>query len=58
MLLRSCPITTNLDTDNITDDEILTSVCAGLVVIDEERNVIGLVRKSHTLRTWKYVISP
>jgi hypothetical protein len=43
--LAVMPDTTNLDPDDITDDEILTSVCAGLVVIDEERNVIGLVRK-------------
>ena len=43
--LAVVPDTTNLDPDDITDDEILTSVCAGLVVIDEERNVIGLVRE-------------
>ena len=43
--LAVMPDTTKLDPDDITDDEILTSVCAGLVVIDEERNVIGLVRK-------------
>jgi hypothetical protein len=43
--LAVMPDTTELDPDDITDDEILTSICAGLVVIDEERNVIGLVRK-------------
>jgi hypothetical protein len=43
--LAVVPDTTNLDPDDITDEEILTSVCAGLVVIDGERNVIGLVRK-------------
>src|ERR1700722_14181975 len=43
--LAVMPDTTKLDPDDITDDEILTSICAGLVVIDEERNVIGLVRK-------------
>jgi len=43
--LAVVPDTTNLDPENITDEEILTSVCAGLVVIDGERNVIGLVRK-------------
>jgi len=37
--------TTNIDPDDITDEETLTSVCAGLVVIDEKRDVIGLVRK-------------
>jgi hypothetical protein len=43
--LAVMPDTTYIDPDDITDDEILTSICAGLVVIDEERNVIGLVRK-------------
>ena len=43
--LAVMPDTTKLDPDDIIDDEILTSICAGLVVIDEERNVIGLVRK-------------
>jgi hypothetical protein len=36
--------TTALDPENITDEEILTSVSAGLVAIDEERT-IRLVRK-------------
>ena len=43
--LAVIPDTTELDPDDITDDEILASICAGLVVIDEERNIIGLVRK-------------
>jgi len=43
--LAVVPNTTNIDPDDIIDDEILTSVCSGLVVIDEEQNVIGLVRK-------------
>ena len=43
--LAVVPNTTNIDPDDITDDETLTSVCAGLIVIDERRNVIGLVRK-------------
>jgi hypothetical protein len=47
--LAVMPDTTKLDPDDIIDDEILTSVCAGLVVIDEERNVIGLVRKPPTV---------
>jgi hypothetical protein len=47
--LAVMPDTTKLDPDDITDDEILTSICAGLVVIDEERNVIGLVRKQPTV---------
>jgi len=43
------PDTTKLDTDDIIDDEILTSICAVLVVIDEEQNVIGLIRKKLTI---------
>src|SRR3984957_8397875 len=43
--LAVVPDSTNIDSNDIIDDEILTSVCSGLVVIDEERNVIGLVRK-------------
>ena len=43
--LAVVPNTTNIDPDGITDDETLTSVCQGLIVIDEKRNVIGLVRK-------------
>jgi len=43
--LAVVPDTTNLDHEDITDEEILTSVCAGLVVIDGGRKVIGLVRK-------------
>src|SRR3984957_7148815 len=43
--LAVIPDTTELDPDDITDDEILVSICAGLVVIDEERNIIGLERK-------------
>jgi hypothetical protein len=46
---------TNIDNDDITDDEILTSVCVGLVAIDEERNIISLVHKLHTLKH-QYVI--
>jgi hypothetical protein len=36
--------TTALDLDNITDEEILNSICAGLLVINDER-MIRLVRK-------------
>jgi hypothetical protein len=43
--LAVVPNTTNLDPEAIIGDEILTLVCDGLVVIDEERNVIGLVRE-------------
>jgi hypothetical protein len=43
--LAVVPNTASLDPEAIIDDEILTSVRDGLVVIDEERNVIGLVRK-------------
>jgi hypothetical protein len=37
--------TTRLDPEAIIDEEILTSVCAGLVVIDDKRRIIRLVRK-------------
>jgi hypothetical protein len=47
--LAVMPDTTKLDPDDITDDEILTSICAGLVVIDEEQNIIRLVRKLPTI---------
>lgn len=36
--------TTSLDPEAIFDDEILTSVCAGLVVIDEVQHIVRLVR--------------
>jgi hypothetical protein len=32
-----------LDKDDLTDEEILVSVCAGLVIIDQESNIIRLV---------------
>lgn len=38
--------TEEMDEDALTDPDILTSVCAGLVVIDIESQVIRLVRKS------------
>ena len=47
--LAVMPDTTYLDPDDITDDEILTSIYAGLVVIDEERSIVGLVRKYSTV---------
>jgi hypothetical protein len=37
---------TILDHESITDEEILTSVCAGLVVVDGKRTIVRLVRKS------------
>lgn len=38
------PGMTEMDFDSIEDDDLLTSVCAGLVVIDEHSNIIHLVR--------------
>jgi hypothetical protein len=35
----------DMDEDALIDPDILTSVCAGLVVIDEESQVVRLVRK-------------
>ena len=37
--------TTIINSDDFEDELILTSVCAGLVVIDETSNIIRLVRK-------------
>jgi ankyrin repeat domain-containing protein 50 len=39
------PESTSLDPETIIDEEILTSVCAGLVVIDEKRRTFRLVRE-------------
>ena len=38
------PGMTEMDFDSIEDEELLTSVCAGLVVIDEHSTTIHLVR--------------
>lgn len=38
------PEMTEMDLDSIEDEELLTSVCAGLVVIDEQSTIIHLVR--------------
>jgi hypothetical protein len=35
----------NMDPDALVNEAILTSVCAGLVVVDKESNVVRLVRK-------------
>jgi hypothetical protein len=37
--------TTSLDLSAVYDEEILISVCEGLVVIDEEQNVVCFARK-------------
>lgn len=39
---------TKLESDVLVDEKILTSVCAGLVVVDTERSIIRLVRKGFT----------
>jgi len=43
--LAVIPGMTCMDPDALIDEEILTSVCAGLVVIDEESSTVHLVRK-------------
>jgi len=43
--LAVMPGMTNVDPDAIIDEEILTAVCAGLVVIDDESCIVHLVRK-------------
>jgi hypothetical protein len=37
-----------MNTDHVTDEDILISVCAGLVVIDEQQSIVRFVRK------WKF----
>jgi hypothetical protein len=39
------PESTSLDPEAIIEEDILTSVCAGLVVIDEKRSIFRLVRE-------------
>jgi DNA replication protein DnaC len=52
------PDTSTLDLDNITDHDDLVSVCAGLVVVDQESGVIRLVHYTaqkyfdRVCRTW------
>jgi hypothetical protein len=43
--LAVSPEMTDMDPEAIEDEVILTSVCAGLVVIDEQSSVIRLVRE-------------
>lgn len=52
--LAVSPGMTEMDPDALVDETILTSVCAGLVVIDKEAHVVRLVRESsaHWCRTW------
>jgi hypothetical protein len=38
-----------MDTDYVTDEELLISVCAGLVVVDKEQSIVHFVRK------WKII---
>ena len=38
-----------IDANDLVDEKILTSACAGLVVIDRESNIVRLVRKYSTL---------
>jgi GPI inositol-deacylase-like protein len=45
-----------LDRENITDIELLVSVCTGLVIIDEESNIVRLVHyttQEYFERTWE-----
>jgi hypothetical protein len=37
----------NMDPDALVDEQILISVCAGLVVVEEESSIIRLIRKYH-----------
>ena len=46
--LAVVPNTTNIDLEAIIDEEILISVCAGLIVADGKQGVIRLIRKQLT----------
>lgn len=46
LTVSSCII--NIDPDALVDEAILTSVCAGLVVVDKVTSVVRLVRKYST----------
>jgi hypothetical protein len=43
--LAVSPERTDMDSEAIVDEQILTSVCEGLVVVDENRDIVRLVRK-------------
>jgi hypothetical protein len=34
-----------MDDDYVTDEDLLVSVCAGLVIVDKEQSIVRLVRK-------------
>jgi hypothetical protein len=34
-----------MDADYVTDEDVLISVCAGVVVVDEEQGIVRFVRK-------------
>ena len=57
--LAVAPGATKIDPENIIHEDILTSVCAGLVVIDEERRRVRLVRKCshHSMQCIPYLTS-
>jgi hypothetical protein len=49
------PHTSKLDQDYIPSSQVLKSVCAGLVTIDEESNIVRLVHlttQEYFKRTW------
>ena len=43
--LAVSPGMTRMDSDALVDETILTSVCAGLVVVDQQSGIVHLVRK-------------
>jgi len=48
--LAVLPGMTQMDTDYVTDEDVLISVCAGLVVADKEQNIVRFVRKWKTIK--------
>jgi hypothetical protein len=45
--LATMPGMTEVEDDDLDDQDVLISVCAGLVIVDEESDIVRLVRVSH-----------
>jgi hypothetical protein len=44
------PGMTEMDADYFTDEDLLISVCAGLIVVDKEQSIVRFVRKWRTIK--------
>jgi hypothetical protein len=43
--VSTLPGMTNIDSESLVQEQLLTSVCAGLVAVDGEGNIVRLIRK-------------